>query len=311
MSFARMGARGEPSPKKSLRWVHKYGLLKREDEGQDELIVEREVEEQWIGRLGTKVPPAHSPTLANIRNQTRAEARKKAQAEAHDAALTTLAKAGKSLEDLSSEERELFEEWVKTTAEFYKPWEEQELDPISQHLALNQAPITLEDFRAEVRNAYSTLTLYDSLRKRDNAQLRSRIRDAHEKEPRYPLSEVDKWLRYRISESMLESEQESTNVRWYASWGLERFVKERVAKVQLAFSEIEPRPGYAPAYAPVQSWNCPDLLSAIYLQFYIWMTGAWPMRYCENRRCGLPFPATRTDKRYCTDTCRSAARNHR
>jgi hypothetical protein len=64
-------------------------------------------------------------------------------------------------------------------------------------------------------------------------------------------------------------------------------------------------------YAPVQSWSCPDLLSAIYLQFYVWMTGAWSMRYCENRNCGLPFPATRTDKRYCTDTCRSAARNHR
>jgi len=58
-------------------------------------------------------------------------------------------------------------------------------------------------------------------------------------------------------------------------------------------------------------WTCPDLLSAMYLQFYLLITDAEPMRRCQNPACGKPFPATRKNKRFCNDTCRSNARHYR
>jgi hypothetical protein len=77
---------------------------------------------------------------------------------------------------------------------------------------------------------------------------------------------------------------------------LESFVKQKVANVELDFFDFTDKPIYAPVYVPVQSWSCPDLLSAVYLQFYLWMIRAWPVHICENKRCSTPFPATRTGK---------------
>jgi hypothetical protein len=36
--------------------------------------------------------------------------------------------------------------------------------------------------------------------------------------------------------------------------------------------------------------RCPDLLSGIYLQFYLFVNDDTPMRHCENPACGMPFP---------------------
>src|SRR5918912_1444754 len=57
--------------------------------------------------------------------------------------------------------------------------------------------------------------------------------------------------------------------------------------------------------------RCPDLLSAIYLQFFLFATGNKPVRYCENPPCGMPFPITRKGKRFCNATCRSNDRHYR
>ena len=40
-SFARLGARGEPSEKSILDWVKKHGLLERKDEKDDALLSDR------------------------------------------------------------------------------------------------------------------------------------------------------------------------------------------------------------------------------------------------------------------------------
>ena len=56
---------------------------------------------------------------------------------------------------------------------------------------------------------------------------------------------------------------------------------------------------------------CPDLLSAIYLQFVLFVTDNKPVRRCENPPCGMPFPVTRRGKRFCNATCRSNARHYR
>ncbi len=60
-----------------------------------------------------------------------------------------------------------------------------------------------------------------------------------------------------------------------------------------------------------RSYSCRDLLSAIYLQFYLFITSDKPTRYCENPACGMPFLVTRKDKWRCNDTCRSNARHYR
>lgn len=55
--------------------------------------------------------------------------------------------------------------------------------------------------------------------------------------------------------------------------------------------------------------TCPDLLSAVYLQFYLMVTGNKPMRRCKV--CGQPFPLTKSNKYVCNATCRSNARHQR
>jgi hypothetical protein len=65
-----------------------------------------------------------------------------------------------------------------------------------------------------------------------------------------------------------------------------------------------------PPYVPANSFTCPDLLSALYLQLFIMMNRRMPMRRCEG--CGLPLPQTaRKDQRHHNSTCRSNARHKR
>jgi hypothetical protein len=59
------------------------------------------------------------------------------------------------------------------------------------------------------------------------------------------------------------------------------------------------------------SWSCSDLLAAIYLQFFLWVSGNKPAKVCENENCRMPFPATRNNRRFCSDSCASGARYHR
>lgn len=65
-----------------------------------------------------------------------------------------------------------------------------------------------------------------------------------------------------------------------------------------------------PPYAPTDSFTCPDLLSALYLQLFLVVRRRRPVRRCEG--CGLPLPETaRRGKLYHDATCRSNARHRR
>jgi len=219
VSFARLGARGIPSEKRVLRWVNKYGLLKRQDERQGPFIVRRYFVEKRT---------------------------------------------------------------------------------------LNQAPASLAEFRAEVRDARGALELYDILKRRDADAMRAKISGFEGQLERHSLPRVYRSL-VRTTGETFALDRTDRAIR-KASWNLQEFVKQKVAPVRLDISGWGLEPVSDSSYAPVQSWECPDLLSAIYLQFYLWMVGAWPMRICANPRCSTPFAANRTDKEYCTDACRSAAR---
>ncbi len=58
----------------------------------------------------------------------------------------------------------------------------------------------------------------------------------------------------------------------------------------------------------VESYRCPDLLSALYLQFYLMIRANKPMGYCEHPNCRTPFLLTSKKRRFCCETCRSGAR---
>ncbi len=64
------------------------------------------------------------------------------------------------------------------------------------------------------------------------------------------------------------------------------------------------------AHGLTQGWSCPDLLSGLYLQFYLMIFKNRRMRRCDNPVCGMPFLLTRKDKRFCNDSCRSNARHY-
>ena len=227
---------------------------------------------------------------------------------AHRSLLVKLDEFGASLDELSSEEREVFDERVRKRASAGAWLEEMKIRP-AERKTLNQAPISLDDFRTEVINAHSALGLYKVLRKRDVGELRARVEAAREKkkEAHIVLSEVDKGLAGNGDEVL--TTQWTDPLVFRAAMILEMFVKQKVASVRLGFFDPVDRPVKAPVYTPVQSWSCPDLLSAVYLQFYLWMIKAWPMHICAYEDCSKPFPATRKDKIYCSDNCRSAARD--
>jgi hypothetical protein len=212
--------------------------------------------------------------------------------------------------------------------------------PRSSAIDVQQAPITVADFRAEVLRARQLLTLYMNIREEDFEALKIKIYETAEKRhlssywPNTPPTDLEKRLsHYRdvagnarkalglLQEMSPFDEPEWTIVeRWdvfMALGALQEIVRDRLADVRLDFGHnwIETLPLASdyriPDYRIPRSWDCPDLLSAMYLQFYLLITDFEPMRRCQNPACGLPFPATRKNKRFCNATCRSNARNYR
>lgn len=75
-------------------------------------------------------------------------------------------------------------------------------------------------------------------------------------------------------------------------------------------SNVELRVGVQRSEGLVPSWYCPDLLSAVYLQFYLLVTKSKPIRFCKSPACRQPFVPNSGKHIYCKDGCRSNARNY-
>jgi hypothetical protein len=242
LSFARLGARGDPSESSVLRWVSRYGLLLRED---SQL-------KAWTG-------------------------------------------------------------W----------WE---LGSGGQEIA-NQAPMPLDRFRAEVRRAKDLLDLYAQLQARDIKAIEARAAN--------PATTTDERLSSHPERSGLHGEARKVYERlsgrpgyewdlWVATKVLADELTVSVSGARLRAEVTDSIHGlvffdedgrernffFKPPYSLGSTWHCPDLLSALYLQFYLLVTEHKPMRRCENPACMMLFPATRKDKRFCNPTCRSNARNY-
>src|SRR5215213_5865494 len=221
-------------------------------------------------------------------------------------------------------------------------WEKEERGAWSGTEA-RQAPITVADFRAEVLCARQLLTLYIDLREANIAALQTKICDADEKRllssywPNTPPTDLEKYFadyrggygeavlrRFRLkigssnepNNGWWRSRLEQWDV-WVALSALRTIVRNRLSEVRLDFrlrfdhDGVEDYPPLGSDYRIPRTWNCPDLLSAMYLQFYLLITDFEPMRRCQNPACGLPFPATRKNRWHCNATCRSNARHYR
>jgi len=176
---------------------------------------------------------------------------------------------------------------------------------------LKQAPISLDDFVAEVLRARSAVDLYTTLNDRRVKDLKEMIRTISEDyHGMKPLSEMDDYFYEKWRDIPDEQSWSDGTLQFMAIFKLEIFVKSRLANVRPAFWGADHPETPPNAYKPAPSWECPDLLSAIYLQLYLWMTSSLPMRRCANPACRTPFPITRANKRVCKPSCRSNLRHY-
>ena len=165
--------------------------------------------------------------------------------------------------------------------------------------------MSVRDFKTQVRDARQLAHLYAEIANHNVAAIRVRITK--------PETLLDRELRKAFRS------RDYRNLKSYVEGGLlregapdlylslrvlvEKFVADYVRDVSI-------RPTVEGPYSVAQSYRCPDLLSALYLQFFLLILRRTPMRYCEHPNCRTPFPATRNNKRFCCQTCRSGARYH-
>ncbi len=207
---------------------------------------------------------------------------------------------------------------------------------------VNQAPMTVEEFRSEAAQAYRALTLFEQIRGEDFGALRQRLRREvayisqpipvdgssgtevrWEKLPEASVSLDGEFVRrvepgLRTSGAMmapLDEEIPDALLIAQAVVGLQQIVEEKLMRVELRFTQHvrHPRPlstiaGSLP-FRPRLTWRCPDLESALWFQFAALMEDKRPLCVCEG--CGQLFFQRRPDMRVCGPTCRKKKQRKR
>lgn len=212
-------------------------------------------------------------------------------------------------------------DWVSRNGLLTRKYETLDGAAILEDRMVNQQPITLDAFREEVARARTLLILYTEIRHRDVQALVYRSQQ--------PQTSVDRELASYLSSDAAPEKRMEILLGPPVPPMLSVADKVLSDKVSASVSSVGLRaaPGFQPPimttdegmsshvktvlanYRIGQAYNCPDLLSAMYLQFYFLITQNRPVRRCEM--CATPFPITRKDKRFCNATCRSNARNYR
>jgi len=186
---------------------------------------------------------------------------------------------------------------------------------------LKPAAITVREFRSEVRTAYQLLTLYAEIRARDTEAVMRRFIQRPDTRPHAEYTFVDRYLlRYQQTLGQRYRAELDSAVGWdsetiHFKHGLDiliRCVNRKLENVRPLMEQNwwDVPPAGSTSLGLVRWWRCPDLLAAMYLQFYLLITDKTPMRICANPNCRMPFPAPRKDKRFCSSGCRSTGRNY-
>jgi hypothetical protein len=174
----------------------------------------------------------------------------------------------------------------------------------------NQARMKIEEFRAEVREAYDALTLFEQIRSKDTDALRGRVGLAREGSARARVT-IDGVLT-RV-DTLADEELSDEDVLSLAVEVLEEIVEQKIRHygVTLVFSvnddhprPLSPRGKYGvTSYRPELTLKCLNLGSALWYQFGALISDKRPLLNCEE--CGLPF-VSRRDAKTCSDACRKA-----
>lgn len=183
---------------------------------------------------------------------------------------------------------------------------------------LNQKPLGVDEFREESRCAYQLLTLYAEILAQDYSAIRDRyLGYGRHSDAAYHSNPVDQYFVIYQRDPGSEHRFEVANVVQQhdlvqaAIVALENLVTELVQRVNLSPRSFVgtriSRPNHerhGTSYKPTLSWHCPDLRSALYLQFCLMLVDNKPIDYCQNPHCRMPFQVTRKDRFYCTPGCR-------
>lgn len=175
----------------------------------------------------------------------------------------------------------------------------------------------LRSFRSEARRAHDLLVLYRAVKERDTATIRKLLSDiVLEDQPDNTVIEVGLTVFEEDVKEKLMGVSPSFAIHVPKSIGPGRLLSEepelakRLSGIEnpskVRILKDEPHPATVKPYVPSPSWQCDDLLSALYLQLYLMAIGHTSMRECEG--CAQPFFLTRPDKRHCNATCRQRAR---
>jgi hypothetical protein len=164
-------------------------------------------------------------------------------------------------------------------------------------LSLEKLSMPVEQFQREVYNAWELWTIHKEVWAEDTEAILNRAstpRSRWDRELVEGLNSRDHRARRMVAHDL--DRPLSTAVI-----GTAHAVLDEIATAQIA--DVRPR------VRADLSWWCPDLPSALYLQFALLRTGDRPKRICEN--CGTLFLLTRNDKYHCDETCYRTAYNHR
>lgn len=215
-------------------------------------------------------------------------------------------------------------EWVSEHGLLKRQRDDLDGDDLLEDGVVNQALITVADFMDEAVEFASLVRLYAEIRSNDVTAIASRVSR--------PVSPVDDRLASAV-EQRLEPPMEllHTLLQYEASRAprpllmIADEVRCEMMADKLDGVRIRPVPGFAIPwetsdeelaqiraarprnYVLTDSYSCPDLLSALYLQLHLVTRRRKPVRRCEF--CWLPLPETAPrHKHYCNSTCRSRGR---
>lgn len=200
----------------------------------------------------------------------------------------------------------------------------------------NPMSMAVNDFRKEARYANGLLHLYALIRGRDAAPIKTKVRALRSNLDQASALDQMFYERYRANmRSLLHEAHDKRTDRFREAFPVDRGepgirgVKARLREfrnmvtllaAQSALgdittslvSNVELRVGVQRGQGLAPSYKCPDLLSAIYLQFYLLVTKNKVTRFCENPSCGELFFPTKSNQRHCHGAaCRANARYHR
>lgn len=240
---------------------------------------------------------------------------------------------GRSYEPL--EDPDLFPSFARLGAHG-QPAEESILRWVKEHGLLqgylrkgvSQRAMTVDEFREEVRCAREVAALYIDIQEKNSKAIWARfVGDGEYQESWKHNNPVDKdfaeWHQSEHFESFRRSLEPPEHPDHLKSGAVafERILKELIGEVTLqplsddflvddeGTMHLHSWEPHEP-YRPILSWDCPDLRSAIYLQFALMVTGGKPWRRCANPHCRSPFPAKPSNKVFCKRGCRSTGRNY-